>query len=247
MKGFLRKYLDSGGFPEVVIYDAQERILREYFETIFYKDFVERHKVESINTARVIFEFLFQNFSNEVNIEKIKNFIEKTLQIKTKTTIYRYLDKISDTLSVFFIEKFDKSVYKRKRWPKKAYVCDVGFSKILGFSKNTGKKMENVVFLELLRKINKWPLLEIYYWKDHQQHEVDFVLKEGVKVKQLIQVTYASDFDEVEKRELRSLIKASELLKCKDLLVITWDLEDEMEFKGKKIRFMPLWKWLLKI
>ncbi|HIP90350.1 MAG TPA: ATP-binding protein, partial [Candidatus Nanopusillus sp.] len=46
---------------------------------------------------------------------------------------------------------------------------------------------------------------------------------------------------------IRSIIKASDLLKCKDLLVITWDYEGREEFKGKRIKFIPLWRWLLKI
>jgi len=105
--------------------------------------------------------------------------------------------------------------------------------------------MENIVFLELLRKTNSAPLQEIYYWKDYQQNEVDFVIKEGLDVKQLIQVTYASSKDEIEKREIKALLKASEQLKCKNLLVITWDYEDELEVEGKTIKCMPLWKWLL--
>jgi predicted AAA+ superfamily ATPase len=43
------------------------------------------------------------------------------------------------------------------------------------------------------------------------------------------------------------LIKASELLKCDDLLVITWDYEDVVEISDKKIKFVPLWKWLLNL
>jgi predicted AAA+ superfamily ATPase len=65
--------------------------------------------------------------------------------------------------------------------------------------------------------------------------------------KQLIQVTYASSKDEIEKREIKSLIKASELLKCKDLLVITWDYEDELRVENKIVKFIPLWKWLLQL
>jgi len=87
--------------------------------------------------------------------------------------------------------------------------------------------------------------MEIFYWKDYQQREVDFVIKEGLKVKQLIQVSYASDRDEINEREIKSLLKASELLKCKDLLCISWDYEDEEKINGKKIKFVPLWKWLL--
>ncbi|MEM4772707.1 MAG: hypothetical protein QW648_01710, partial [Nanoarchaeales archaeon] len=60
------------------------------------------------------------------------------------------------------------------------------------------------------------------------------------------QVTYASNKDEIEKREIKALLKASELLKCKDLLIITWDYEDELNFENKKIKCIPLWKWLLK-
>ena len=133
----------------------------------------------------------------------------------------------------------------RKSWPKKVYVCDVGLSNIISFSEDIGKRMENAVFLELLRKTNENPLIEVYYWKDYQQHEVDFLVKEGLQVKQLIQVSYVSAFDEIEKRELRSLVKASNLFDCNNLLCITWDYEDEQEFKGKLIRFVPLWKWLL--
>jgi len=66
-----------------------------------------------------------------------------------------------------------------------------------------------------------------------------------VKVKQLIQVTYASGRDEIEKREIKALLKASEVLKCRDLLVITWDYGGEESIDNKKIKFVPLWKWLL--
>ncbi|MBO3753760.1 MAG: ATP-binding protein [Candidatus Brockarchaeota archaeon] len=77
--------------------------------------------------------------------------------------------------------------------------------------------------------------------------EVDFVLKEGFQVKQLIQVTYASSRNNIEKREARALLKASEQLKCKNLLIITWDYEDEFKIDNRKIRCIPLWKWLLKL
>jgi predicted AAA+ superfamily ATPase len=75
---------------------------------------------------------------------------------------------------------------------------------------------------------------------------VDFVVKSGLDIKQLIQVTYANNRDEIEKREIRALLKASDLLKCGDLLIITWDYEDEIKVNDKIIKCLPLWKWLLK-
>jgi len=71
-------------------------------------------------------------------------------------------------------------------------------------------------------------------------------LKDGLEIEQLIQVTFASSKEEIGMREKRALIKASAELKCDDMLIITWDYEAEEEFKGKQIKIIPLWKWLLK-
>ncbi|HDI06621.1 MAG TPA: ATP-binding protein, partial [Candidatus Aenigmarchaeota archaeon] len=126
IKKYLKDYLDFGGFPEVVLKEEKEKILKEYLELAFYKDFVERHKIESMEVAKIIFEYLLQNFSKEISVTKIQNFIEKTLGIKTRSTIYNYLDKLEDSLLVFFIERFEKSIYRRKFFPKKVYICDIG-------------------------------------------------------------------------------------------------------------------------
>ena len=245
IKILLQEYLGYGGFPEVVLSDLKEKILKEYFETIFYRDFVERHNVRSINTARVIFEYLLQNFSNEISIEKIKNYLYDNIRVTTKNTIYSYIDKITDTLSIFFIDRFSPSIFKRRRWPKKVYICDVGISNILSFSIDIGKRMENIVFLELIREINEKPFLSVFYWKDYQGKEVDFVVKDGMNVKQLIQVTYSSSRDEIKKREIRSLLKASRELECKDLLIITWGYDGTEIIENREVKYVPLWKWLL--
>ena len=93
---------------------------------------------------------------------------------------------------------------RRKSWPRKVYICDTGISKAVRFSEDFGRLMENVVFIEEMRKTNDNPLLEIFYWKDRQQNEVDFVLKEGLRIKQLIQVTYANGRDEFERRKIKT-------------------------------------------
>lgn len=97
----------------------------------------------------------------------------------------------------------------------------------------------------MLRLINNNPLIEIYYFKDYQQHEVDFLIKENNIIKELIQVSYINNIDEIDKREIRSLLKASNLLNCNDLKIITWDLEDKVIKDNKEIKLIPLWKWLL--
>jgi len=244
IKNLLREYIELGSFPEVVLKEEKEKILKEYYDAIFFRDFVERHELKSLEVARFIFSHVFQNFSQEISINKIFNlFKSKGVKIG-KSTLYDYVEKLQDTLAVFFVKKYSEKISLRESWPKKIYICDTGISKVIRFSEDLGKLMENVVFIELMRKTNENPILEIFYFKV-EGSEVDFVLKEGLKVKQLIQVTYSSSKDEIEKREIKSLLKASELLKCKDLLVITWDYEDEIKIENRKVIFKPLWKWLL--
>lgn len=105
--------------------------------------------------------------------------------------------------------------------------------------------MENIIAIELQRSKFRDIPFETYYWKDYQQREVDFVVKQGTRVEQLIQVTYATDKEEIEEREIEALIKASSELNCNNLLVISWDYDAEEKIKGKTIKFTPLWKWLL--
>ena len=233
----LREYIEHGSYPEVIFSGEKERILREYFTEIFYRDFVERHKIKSIEFGKFLFEFAFQNFSKEISMRKIKKFFGKNI---SDTTLYGYVNKLMDTLTVFFLDKYSPSVYIRNSWPKKIYVCDIGISKILEHSSDIGHKMENLVYLEMLRRTNINSLTSIYFYKSKSGEEVDFIVKEGTNINECIQVTYASGKDEIERRELKALTKADEELKCKKKIVITWDYEEEGE-----IKYIPLWKWLL--
>ena len=129
----------------------------------------------------------------------------------------------------------------------KIYINDTGLINftLSRFSENIGRLMENAVFLELKRIKNKNQKLDFYCWK-FQGKEIDFVIKEKTKIKQLIQVCYNISNPDTKRRELIGLVKASKELKCKNLLVITYDYEGEEKFNRKKITFIPLWKWLLK-
>ena len=128
------------------------------------------------------------------------------------------------------------------QYPRKVYCIDTGIINALlpKFSENIGRFYENLVALDLKRKGK-----EVYYWKSSKHEEVDFVIKQGLKVKQLIQVCYDISDPDTKKREFKALLKASEELKCNNLLVITEDKEGIETIKKKKIKFIPLWKWLL--
>ncbi|MCD6512345.1 MAG: ATP-binding protein [Thermoplasmata archaeon] len=244
IKNLLLKYMEYGGFPDVIKNEEKIRILREYSDLILFRDFIERHKIRNIELARMIHNFMLQNYAKEISIRSLYGKL-KTITKAGKDTVYDYVSKLEDTMFFFFLRKYSLKVHLRESWPKKIYLCDTGLTKIVRYSQDYGRLMENTVLLEFMRKRNENPLLDVFYLK-FPDYEVDFVIKEGMDVKQLMQVTYSSARDEIEKREIKALIKASDILNCDNMLIITWDYEDEFIVEGKKIKAMPLWKWLLK-
>jgi len=244
IKNLLRNYLNTGGFPQVVLKEiAKKTFFREYLNVVLYRDLVERYKIENPEVARFLLYSAVQSFTKEFSLNKIYRQLKQKTEVSNKT-VYAYSTYLGEIFFAFFLRKFHFSHKKSLLSMPKIYINDNGLASNLGFFPDIGKLMENLVFLELKKKELEGEY-EIYYWRDYRQKEVDFVIKEGLKVKQLIQVTYAFARDEIDKREIKSLLKASEELKCKNLFVITWDYENEEKIDRKRIKFIPLWRWLL--
>jgi len=246
IKNLLRLYLKEGGFPDIVLTSInREEYFRDYINLVVFRDIVERYKIRDISLIKMFVRFAISSFSKEFSIHKIYRTFKSTNVKVSKKTLYRYADMLEDAQFCFFLRKFSFSERESLLSIPKVFLNDPGianYGRTTKFDEEIGKLMENAVFLELKRK-----KLETFYWKDYQGNEVDFVVKEGLKIKQLIQVTYANGKDEINEREIKALLKASKELKCKNLLCITWDFEREEKIDGKKIKFVPLWKWLLNI
>jgi len=244
----LNTYLEYGGYPEIVLEKSiykKKDMVRTYFNTIFYRDLVDRFKIRNTYLMEFMLKYCISNASSYLSLSKLHKVIHNYLKV-SKKTIAIYWKNITEALFIFPIMRFSFKFGERSLFPLKVYLVDnVYFLLEPRFSKDIGKRMENCTALNLIKKVLENKIDSVFYWKDYQSKEVDFVVKEGLKVGQLIQVTYASNRDEIEKREIKSLLKASELLKCKDLLCITWDYEGVETIGRKKIRFLPLWKWLL--
>ena len=81
-------------------------------------------------------------------------------------------------------------------------------------------------------------LNKVYFYTGPSGDEVDFVLREGLIIKELIQVCYSLDNLETREREIRSLLGGSKQLECNNLTIITYDQEKEEIIKDKKIKFI---------
>lgn len=250
IKHFMREYIRYGGLPQVILNKDEgfrKRFFNEYLDLVVYRDIIERYGVKNLHMVKVMMKFLLSGFAKEFSIHRFYNTL-KSQNIKvSKKTLYNYFAYFQDALFVYPIYKFSYSLKGVQLSIPKVYITDTGLlTNTMGFSENLGRLMENMIAIELLRMRSCFaPSTEIYYYKSPEGKEVDFVLKEGLKLKELIQVCCDIEDVDTRERELKSLIKASKELKSEDLLVITWDYEAEEEFKGKRIRFIPLWKWLL--
>jgi predicted AAA+ superfamily ATPase len=238
----LKEYIKTGGFP--LTFKLGRSFLVENYKDIVERDVIQRYKVKYEKVLKELAKYYISTVAREISFNKLKNI----LNVRSVQTIKNYSEFLSNAYLIFFLEKYSPKLKLQMISPKKVYCIDNGFVEAMSFktSEDFGRLMENLVAVELMRRKSYWfKNQEIYYWKDYQQNEVDFLVKEGEKIKQLIQVTYVSDKNEIETREIKGLLKASELLNCKNLVVITWDYEDKISIENRKIIFRPLWKWLL--
>lgn len=239
----LDEFLHNGGFPEVVIKNLEAKTyLDTLADAILLKDVVKRYKVRFTQKIYDLFLYLIGNFTSEFSFNRLRN----NLNFNSTKTVQDYVSYIEEAYLVFLLNRFSFKIKEQIKSPKKVYLVDNGFAmaKAFQFSQDSGKLIENLVFQELLKQGLK-PNQDIFYYRTRNQKEVDLVIKEGIKIKELIQVSYK--FKDVKNmhREIKSLVEASQELNCDNLIIITWDTEKEEILSGKKIRIIPLWKWLL--
>lgn len=242
VRGAFNEYFEFGGFPEVVLSSEKKQLLLTYFDDILTKDIEKRYKLKKSEKLRALARFYLTNISNSITFNSLKNSLDTTTN-----TIEKYSSYLEEANLVFFVKKFSFKVREQEKSPRKAYSIDAGLANSVGFkfSSNAGRIAENVVAIQLKKNVREDPNTEVYYWKDFHGREVDFVVKEGTRIKQLIQVCYGMENLDAKQRETKALLKASKELKCSRLLIITEDMEGEEEAKGKTIGYIPLWKWLL--
>ena len=232
----LLTYIEYGGFPEIVLEKEKERkdeLLHFYFESILYRDIVKRKNIRNVAKLDKMIKWYLQNISSYVNYDKLGSICELSTD-----TIGEYTKYLEDAYLIFVINILAYSLKKQFINPKKIYCVDPGIRRNIGFifSKDAGKIYENIVYLHLKRKRDN-----IFYWKD--KNECDFIIQEKTSVKQLIQVSY--EIKQSKDREIKGLLEAMNHFDLNQGTIITQDFEAKENINGKKIIYIPLWKWLI--
>lgn len=247
IKEKLMTYLIYGGYPEPLIKNIDYKdYLSTLFDSIIYKDIVKRYRIRSIQAIEGLAMYLVSNIAGEFSY----NTLTRITKTRSVHTVEKYLNHLEEAFIFFRINRFSHKVKERIYSNKKIYCIDNGLihAKSFKFSPDIGKLYENIVAIEL-KKLEMNGLANIYFWRSDKQEEVDFVVKQGLKVERLIQVCYDAGEIKTKEREVKALLKAGEELKCKNLFILTDDYEAEetKSWFGIKgiIKFIPLWKWLL--
>ncbi len=239
----VEEYLLNGGFPEVTVEKLDPKdYLEVLYDSLLFKDVVRRHRVKFSAQISSLGSHLVNNFANPYSLRKL----QEILGLKSVATTEKYTKYLEEAYLIFSLFRYSAKSVQRIKSPKKAYVVDNGFvsAKAIQHSPDKGKLMENLVFMELAKRGMK-PNQELFYYKSRNDHEVDFVVKKGTEIAELIQVCFEAKDTDAGEREVRALTEASNELKARKLTVLTWDDEREVKKDGKIITFKPLWKWLL--
>ncbi len=239
------EYMEYGGFPEVVLSEGKDVILRSYYEDILYRDLVDRFKVRETLVMENFLKYLLTNVGRPFSIRRARDYLS-SFGIRTSTrTIMRYLSMLEEIFLFFFLTIRAGGVRDVMRYPRKAYAVDVGLSRVVSHEEDRGFRLENLVFLELKRRELRDPGTEIHYWRSRRGEEVDFVLVRGHACEEAVQVTWEIT-GENQRRELNPLIKCRRDLGCRRAVVVTYDQEEALRVGDMEVRAVPAYRWMLK-
>ncbi len=223
-----------GGIPEALKY-PELPLLRTLYDDVLYRDIATRYHLDAVIALKELAFFLLSNPANLVSFNKLKN----QFQLGSVNTIKSYIEYMENSWLVFTLNLYDFSVKRQQIAPKKIYCIDSGLSTAVGFgfSPNSGRLLENLVFLALRQNSQ-----EIYYYTTPGGFEVDFYLPEN---RQLVQVTQNLDAPVTRERELRALAEAIQAIKAKSALILSDSNEDGFEVNGILVEVRSTAEWLL--
>ena len=241
----MEDYLKNGGYPEIVkTREIEQTYMGSLFDSIILKDVAKRHKIRKTAELYDLADYLITNYSNPLSFTGIA----EDMGLGSVTTVKKFCKYLEEPYVFYFLPRFNRKLKEMKKADRKVYVVDTGFvlARSLELSANSGRQLENMVFVELLRRGFDIKKNELFYYHTANGKEVDFVTKKGAKLDSLIQVSYEISKAQTRKRELDPLVIASDELKCNKLILVTWDTDEQVNYKGKDILIVSARNWFLK-
>lgn len=234
------KYIDTGGMPG--IFDLPEHLVKNYIQdliqNIIQKDVLVRNKWRNEEHFIKTTSFLFDSIGSIISPKKITNFLKTNNSISlSHNTVDNYINALMESFMFYKVKRFDLKGKGLLMTQEKYYTVDLGFKKFFLGNKNNldlGHNLENVVFLELLRRGN-----QINIGKSDNT-EIDFVISKPNGDREYIQVAWTAKEQSTFEREIRPF----EMIKdFNRRILLTTDVEPISTFKG--IQKINVIDWLL--
>ena len=235
-------YINDGGFPEMQKLRNKRGYVESLIDAILTKDIKKRFKIRNVDALKKIAGHLINNSCQEVNYDNLSELFKMS-----DKTIQKYVSYLQQA---FLIQLLPKHSFKSKERIRgdKSYIVDSGLQNNRTNSmaaENIGWRLENVIYIELLRRCAS-DFLDVYYFKQAATgKEVDFVICDKNEALELIQVSYDIDSKKTYERETSSLVAASGLLKCDNLTLIAFADTRDVTINGKTIHIKSALEWLL--
>lgn len=243
LKVAFTEYLIDGGFPELIRVRNKRAYVQRLIETVITKDIKKRFRIRNVEALRKMADHLISNTCQEVNYEALAN----QFGLGSQTTAKKYVDYLTQAFLLIQLQKFSFKSRVRQR-DSKGYVVDTGMianRKDALLPDNYGWRLENIVYVELLRRAA--PLFhDIYYYKPtSRSNEVDFVVCEQGHVIELIQVAYDLVLPKTFKRETEALTQAAAKLHCQELTLVAITESRDVVVNDYTIHIRHVVDWLL--
>ena len=198
------EYLQNSSFPYTLELKNQPNEIREYLEgiynTIVVKDIVNRKKITDTMMLKSVLQFIFDNIGNPLSSKKIADTMTSAGRKIDTRTIEKYLEAFRESYIIYQTKRYDIKGKQYLKTLEKYYIVDIGMRYMLLGSRqvDAGHILENVVYLELLRRGNK-----VFVGKvDH--FEVDFVAQNSKGI-EYYQVALTVRDEKTLQREFRTL------------------------------------------
>jgi uncharacterized protein len=212
-------------------------LLRILYDDVIYRDIAVRYSIEEVGALKELAFYLLSNPASLVSYNKLR----QQLHLGSVNTVKNYVEYLENSWLIFTVNVYAYSVKRQQIAPKKVYCIDTGLANSIGFtfSANTGKLLENLVFLALRRKKK-----EIYYYVSPAGYEVDFYLPE---TRELFQVAQNIESPPTREREVRALRDALQALQLSHGTILTDTNMDPVEEDGLRIEIRSLSEWLIEM